>query len=822
MAGISRAEKDLLAIINEDPSILDQIPQSRLEELLILLYNKINNGSSHTITVDSELSDTSENPIQNKAVKASIKNIVNGTTQVGSATKATQDAQGNVINETYAKKTEIPSNVSELNNDKSYQTAEEVGQAITDGVVKIVAGAPEDFDTLKEMSDWISSHETSAAAMNSAISGNSVAIANHTSNSDIHVTKEEKTKWNKLDSDLKDGTIIVAEATKATQDAQGNVINETYAKKTEVPHGTVVDDALSLTSTNPVQNKVVKAEFDKVNSNLQEQINNSQTQISNDPSNIITKKIDGIFAEEPFITVPTQTDASLDATAAVQTALTKALLTGKNLFFPKGIYTISERLIIPKSIKVFGASREDTVIKFTGTAKETTPYNPQYYDESNAAILIQANGVEIADLTIEGGTSNTDTSDCYGIAMHRILTKNDKTNYEGSERVALTNVEIRYFKTGLFMFGGWNRYITRCYFRDNAEYGVKYYPLEADSIGNWAGSGDVYIACQFVANLFAGFYAKGLFETTIWNSIFEYNKRAIEVDSCTDICFKNCWNEANIENLKVTGNCKFEGGYNINHRTVDHIVVGGNDLVIFENETLITMYRAGNVVFSQTAGIITKGVEIGVEVDNLLANPGFSEVSGGTGTIPSDAGWYHEGTFEIIEDNPNYVSLSNEGAETDVYRGMWATQEIALSGNTKYNIAAWIKTPDRSSIDSTGIMFYISWKTADGVTILNDNRTIILTADNTWEYHELQVEAPKGAALLKVGYGLTRNGHVYFREPELSVVGSITSSNIYVRKDNSDSNIIKYVDINGNELGSINLSTNASEPETDVINWEEN
>ena len=172
------------------------------------------------------------------------------------------------INPIYAKKTEIPSNVSELNNDKSYQTAEEVGKAVTDGVAKIVAGAPEDFDTLKEMSDWISSHETSAAAMNSAISDNSVAIANHTSNSDIHVTKAEKTKWNKLDSDLKDGTIIVAEATKATQDAQGNIINETYAKKTEIPQGTAVDDALSSTSVNPVQNKVVKAEFDKINSNL--------------------------------------------------------------------------------------------------------------------------------------------------------------------------------------------------------------------------------------------------------------------------------------------------------------------------------------------------------------------------------------------------------------------------------------------------------------------------------------------------------------------------------------------------------------------------
>lgn len=47
-------------------------------------------------------------------------------------------------------------------------------------------------------------------------------------------------------------------------------IDPIYAKKTEVPQGTVVDDALSSTSTNPVQNKVVKSEFDKVNSNLSE------------------------------------------------------------------------------------------------------------------------------------------------------------------------------------------------------------------------------------------------------------------------------------------------------------------------------------------------------------------------------------------------------------------------------------------------------------------------------------------------------------------------------------------------------------------------
>lgn len=50
----------------------------------------------------------------------------------------------------------------------------------------------------------------------------------------------------------------------------------------DVPTGTVIttsniDNALSSTSVNPVQNKVVKAEFDKVNSNLSGKANSSHT-----------------------------------------------------------------------------------------------------------------------------------------------------------------------------------------------------------------------------------------------------------------------------------------------------------------------------------------------------------------------------------------------------------------------------------------------------------------------------------------------------------------------------------------------------------------
>lgn len=50
-------------------------------------------------------------------------------------------------------------------------------------------------------------------------------------------------------------------ATKATQDGSGNVITTTYAKKTEIP---TVDSALSTTSTNAVQNKVITTKINDI------------------------------------------------------------------------------------------------------------------------------------------------------------------------------------------------------------------------------------------------------------------------------------------------------------------------------------------------------------------------------------------------------------------------------------------------------------------------------------------------------------------------------------------------------------------------------
>ena len=66
----------------------------------------------------------------------------------------------------------VPTKTSDLDNDSGYMTEDQVNNKVTEGVASIVADAPEDFDTLKEMSDWLTKHDESAAAMNTSIKKN--------------------------------------------------------------------------------------------------------------------------------------------------------------------------------------------------------------------------------------------------------------------------------------------------------------------------------------------------------------------------------------------------------------------------------------------------------------------------------------------------------------------------------------------------------------------------------------------------------------------------------------------------------------------------
>lgn len=70
-------------------------------------------GTGTNITVDSTLSSTSNNPIANKAVYAALNNKLDKT---GVAAYATRDSSGNIITDTYAKKSEVSGVVKSVNN----------------------------------------------------------------------------------------------------------------------------------------------------------------------------------------------------------------------------------------------------------------------------------------------------------------------------------------------------------------------------------------------------------------------------------------------------------------------------------------------------------------------------------------------------------------------------------------------------------------------------------------------------------------------------------------------------------------------------------
>lgn len=55
---------------------------------------------------------------------------------------------------------------------------------------------------------------------------------------------------------------------RAYQDIDGNIIGSTYAKKTEIPNPIIIDNALSSTSINPVQNRIVNTAVTNLQTNI--------------------------------------------------------------------------------------------------------------------------------------------------------------------------------------------------------------------------------------------------------------------------------------------------------------------------------------------------------------------------------------------------------------------------------------------------------------------------------------------------------------------------------------------------------------------------
>ena len=189
-------ERDSYATLAEMKAVVDKrmpdiFTATCKETGKFYIYNKNNEvdetlGKWREISVDSDDYVTKtylDTELTNKSNIDHTHTTVNGHT-VESNVPADAKFTDTVYDDTevkaeIAKKadiTSIPSKVSELANDSNYQTAEQVNDIVTTEIAKVVSDAPEDLNTLKEMSDWIAGHENDASAMNSAISDNKAAI----------------------------------------------------------------------------------------------------------------------------------------------------------------------------------------------------------------------------------------------------------------------------------------------------------------------------------------------------------------------------------------------------------------------------------------------------------------------------------------------------------------------------------------------------------------------------------------------------------------------------------------------------------------------
>ena len=197
---------------------------------------------STSITVDSALSTTSENPVQNKVV-----------------TKALQ---------TKANASDIPTKVSQLENDSKFATQTAVATGLA---------TKADKDSLTSLEGSVSTLETTVENQDKSIIANAQAIQN----------KQDK---------LVSGTNIKTINNQSLL-GSGNISIEGGGGST-----VVVDDALSDTSENPVQNKVITTRVTSIETSLASKANASDiptkvSQLENDSTYQTKANLDTALAD---------------------------------------------------------------------------------------------------------------------------------------------------------------------------------------------------------------------------------------------------------------------------------------------------------------------------------------------------------------------------------------------------------------------------------------------------------------------------------------------------------------------------------------------
>lgn len=149
------------------------------------LSTSINNVKSSAVTsvdydsTNKKITKTINETTSDVVTLATMKDAMalNNVTNVATESTITKDSTKNITSgAVYTLKQTVDGNKSAIDTLNGTGIGS-VKKTVTDEIAKIVANAPSDFDTLKEISDWIDTHEDSASAMNTQINTNKSDIA---------------------------------------------------------------------------------------------------------------------------------------------------------------------------------------------------------------------------------------------------------------------------------------------------------------------------------------------------------------------------------------------------------------------------------------------------------------------------------------------------------------------------------------------------------------------------------------------------------------------------------------------------------------------
>lgn len=113
-------------------------------------------GLMQKVTIDAELSTTSTNPVQNKVIKEALDGKLSKTETAAAAIK---DGAGNVIVDTYAKKTDI-TNITVDSSLSSTSTNPIQNKAVKTAIDTVTASIPTKVSTLENDAGYLTQHQS--------------------------------------------------------------------------------------------------------------------------------------------------------------------------------------------------------------------------------------------------------------------------------------------------------------------------------------------------------------------------------------------------------------------------------------------------------------------------------------------------------------------------------------------------------------------------------------------------------------------------------------------------------------------------------------